>query len=82
MRPGQLHISRIGPISPIRDAARGSFLLTLPNDGKPHNRGQPARRSLPEFLTTGRSREDEDDDEDENELLTANCEPRTVNREL
>jgi len=26
-------------------------------------RGQPARRSLPEFQTTGRSREDDDKDE-------------------
>jgi hypothetical protein len=28
-------------------------------------RGQPARRSLPEFQTTGRSREDDDEDESE-----------------
>ena len=30
---------------------------------RPHNRGQPARRSLPEFQTTGRSREDDDEDD-------------------
>jgi hypothetical protein len=28
-------------------------------------RRQPARRSLPEFQTTGRSREDDDEDENE-----------------
>jgi hypothetical protein len=27
-------------------------------------RGQPARRSLPEFQTTGRSREDDEDDDE------------------
>ena len=43
----------------------------MPADGdalepRPTNdRGQPARRSLPEFQTTGRSREDDDEYEDD-----------------
>jgi hypothetical protein len=34
----------------------------------PRFRGQPARRSLPEFQTTGLSREDDDEHEDEESL--------------
>jgi hypothetical protein len=45
----------------------------------PAFRGRPARRSLPEFQTTGRSRED--DDEYEDEIPTASRESQTANGE-
>jgi hypothetical protein len=54
------------PIGPIRvDTPEAG---TLPGDTiapRAPIRGQPARRSLPEFQTTGRSREDDDEYEND-----------------
>jgi hypothetical protein len=40
---------------------RNTPILQSSNTPLARIRGQPARRSLPEFQTTGRSREDEDE---------------------